>query len=128
MAQPIRRNAGAVRAYSDNLRVLMSQLAADPLDEQKSIALVSHIVERRADAAQLLDDLQAPRVRDLMLRRPLQRFLDSLFLRVSGGDTHSRRRTADARNRIVPGVHHGQLHPADRGGRRPGDEPPAARR
>ena len=47
MAQPIRRNAGAVRAYSDQLRVLMSHLAADPLDEQKSIALVSHIVERR---------------------------------------------------------------------------------
>ena len=46
MAQPIRRNAGAVRAYSDKLRVLMSQLAADPLDEQKSIALV--ISHRRA--------------------------------------------------------------------------------
>jgi hypothetical protein len=59
MAQPIRRNAGAVRAYSDQLRVLMSQLAADPLDEQKSIALVSHIVERRGGAAQLLADLQS---------------------------------------------------------------------
>ena len=58
MAQPIRRNAGAVRAYSDHLRVLMSALAAEPLDEQKSIALVSHIVERREAAAQLLDDLQ----------------------------------------------------------------------
>ncbi|MDY6869195.1 MAG: hypothetical protein SV966_00965 [Actinomycetota bacterium] len=59
MAQPIRRNSGAVRAYSDQLRVLMSQLAADPLDEQKSMALVSHIVERRGAAAQLLNDLQA---------------------------------------------------------------------
>jgi hypothetical protein len=59
MAQPIRRNAGAVRAYSDQLRILMSQLAADPLDEHKSIALVSHIVERRSAAAQLLEDLQS---------------------------------------------------------------------
>ena len=59
MAQPIRRNASAVRVYSDQLRVLMSQLAADPLDEQKSIALVSHIVERRSAAAQLLEDLQS---------------------------------------------------------------------
>ena len=59
MAQPIRRNAGAVQAYSDHLRVLMSQLAADPLDSQKSIALVSHIVERRGAAAQLLEDLQS---------------------------------------------------------------------
>jgi len=59
MAQPIRRNAGGVRAYSDQLRDLMSQLAADPLDEHKSIALVTHIVERRAAAAQLLDELQS---------------------------------------------------------------------
>jgi hypothetical protein len=59
MAQPIRRNAGAVRAYSDQLRILMSQLAADPLDEHKSIALVSHIVERRGAAARLLEDLQS---------------------------------------------------------------------
>jgi len=59
MAQPIRRNAGAVRAYSDQLRILMSQLAADPLDEHKSIVLVSHIVERRGAAARLLEDLQS---------------------------------------------------------------------
>lgn len=58
MAQPIRRNAGAVRMYTDQLRALMSQLAADPLDEHKSIALVSHIVERRDAAAPLLDELQ----------------------------------------------------------------------
>jgi len=37
----------------------MSQLAADPLDAQKSIALVSHIVERRSAAARLLEDLQS---------------------------------------------------------------------
>ena len=59
MAQPIRRHAGGVRAYSEQLRVLMSALAADPLDEQKSIALVSHIVERRGAAAQLLNELQS---------------------------------------------------------------------
>ena len=59
MAQPIRRNAGGVRAYSDQLRDLMSQLAADPLDEHTSIALVTHIIERRAAAAQLLDELQS---------------------------------------------------------------------
>ena len=46
MAQPIRRNAGAVRMYTDQLRALMSQLAADPLDEHKSIALVSHKIGR----------------------------------------------------------------------------------
>ena len=59
MAQPIRRNASAVRAYADQLRVLMSHLAADPLNEQKSIALVTHMVEGRGPAAQLLDDLQS---------------------------------------------------------------------
>ena len=59
MAQPIRRNAGGVRAYSDHLRDLMSQLPADPLNEQKSIALVTHIVERRESAAQLLEKLQS---------------------------------------------------------------------
>jgi hypothetical protein len=58
MAQPIRRNASAIRAYSDQLRVLMSHLAADPLNEDLSDALVTHIVERRQAAAQLLDDLQ----------------------------------------------------------------------
>jgi hypothetical protein len=58
MAQPIRRNASAVRAYSDQLRVLMSHLAADPLNEDLSDALVTHIVERRQAAARLLDDLQ----------------------------------------------------------------------
>lgn len=59
MVQPIRRSAGGVRAYSDHLRDLMSQLAADPLNEQKSIALVTHIVEGRDAAAQLLEDLQS---------------------------------------------------------------------
>lgn len=58
MAQPIRRNASAVRAYSDQLRVLMSHLAADPLNEALSDALITHIVERRQAAAALLDDLQ----------------------------------------------------------------------
>lgn len=58
MAQPIRRNCATVRAYSDQLRVLMSQLAADPLDEQKSVALVAHIVNNRSTAAQLFDDLE----------------------------------------------------------------------
>ena len=51
MAQPIRRSYTAVRAYSDTLRDLMSQLAADPLDERKSEALVAHIVNNRSFAA-----------------------------------------------------------------------------
>lgn len=58
MAAPIRRNASAVRAYCDDLHELMRKLAQDPLDEQKSIAVVSHIIERRAAAAHLLDELQ----------------------------------------------------------------------
>ncbi|WP_241473902.1 hypothetical protein [Mycolicibacterium neoaurum] len=58
MAQPIRRNAAGVRMYTDQLRTLMSHVADDPLNADKSIALVTHIVERRAAAAELLDELQ----------------------------------------------------------------------
>ena len=53
MAQPIRRTSAAVRAYADRLRELMDQVRADPLDEAKSVALVAHIVNNRAGAAQL---------------------------------------------------------------------------
>ncbi|MEN4449129.1 MAG: hypothetical protein EKK51_09775 [Mycolicibacterium sp.] len=58
MAQPIRRSYTAVRAYSDTLRDLMSQLAADPLDERKSEALVAHIVNNRTVAAELYEALE----------------------------------------------------------------------
>lgn len=58
MALPIRRSYTAVRAYSDQLRDLMSQLAADPLDEHKSEALVAHIVNNRSTAADLYDSLE----------------------------------------------------------------------
>ncbi|MBI2699695.1 hypothetical protein [Mycobacterium paragordonae] len=57
MAQPIRRTTTAVRAYADQLRDLMDLLRADPLDEAKSLALVTHIVNNRAAAAQLWDTL-----------------------------------------------------------------------
>ena len=62
MALPIRRTATAVRAYSEQLQDLMDQLAADPLDEMKSIALVAHIVNNRGPAAQLLDVLRTQRI------------------------------------------------------------------
>ena len=58
-AHPIRRNYSAVRAYSDRLRDLMSRLAADPLNEAKSLDVVAHIVDGRGDAAELLDDLES---------------------------------------------------------------------
>ncbi|MCH9731982.1 MAG: hypothetical protein K0U84_20300 [Actinomycetia bacterium] len=57
MASPIRRDSTGVRAYSDQLRVLMSRLSADPLDEQASTALISHIINGRSTAAQLMNDL-----------------------------------------------------------------------
>lgn len=57
MAQPIRRDHLGVRAYSDQLRVLMSQLSADPLDEHASMALVSHIVNGRGAAARMMSEL-----------------------------------------------------------------------
>lgn len=58
MAQPIRRSSTAVRAYSEHLLELMKQLTKDPLDEDKSIALVVHIVNNRAAAAELYEELQ----------------------------------------------------------------------
>lgn len=58
MAQPIRRTTTAVRAYADQLRDLMDQLRADPLDEAKSLALVTYIVNNRSAAAQLWDTLE----------------------------------------------------------------------
>ena len=58
MGQPIRRTYVAVRAYSDQLRHLMDQLRADPLDESKSVALVAHIINNRSTAAQLFDVLE----------------------------------------------------------------------
>lgn len=58
MAQPIRRSSTAVRAYSEHLFELMKQLTKDPLDEDKSIALVVHIVNNRAAAAELYEELQ----------------------------------------------------------------------
>ena len=58
MAQPIRRTHAAVRAYCDQLRDLMDQLRADPLDEPKSVALVAHIINNRSTALQLLDVLE----------------------------------------------------------------------
>lgn len=58
MAQPIRRTSAAVRAYAYQLRDLMDQLSVDPLDETKSVALVAHIINNRAAAAQLFDVLE----------------------------------------------------------------------
>lgn len=58
MAQKIRRSYTAVRAYSEQLRRLTSQLMADPLNEQKSLALVLHIVNNRSAAAELFDALE----------------------------------------------------------------------
>lgn len=59
MAEPIRRDSTAARAYCDQLRVLMSQLSADPLDEHASTAVVAHIINGRSGAARLMDDLHA---------------------------------------------------------------------
>ncbi|MBS4730585.1 hypothetical protein MSM1_20445 [Mycobacterium sp. SM1] len=58
MGQPIRRSYAAARAYSDQLRDLMDQLRADPLNESKSVALIAHIIDNRSLAAQLLDHLE----------------------------------------------------------------------
>jgi hypothetical protein len=58
MAQPIRRSSTAVRAYSEHLFDLMKQVKRDPLDEDKSIALVTHIVNNRSSAAELFDALE----------------------------------------------------------------------
>lgn len=58
MAQPIRRSYTAVRAYSDQLHELWKQVAADPLDEHKSVALVAHIVNHRSSAAELYETLE----------------------------------------------------------------------
>lgn len=59
MAQPIRRSITEVRAYADQLRALMTDLATDPLDEHKSVALVAHIVGNRSSAAAVYDALEA---------------------------------------------------------------------
>jgi hypothetical protein len=53
MAQPIRRTNAAVRAYAEQLRKLTDQVRDDPLNEVKAVALVAHIVNNRAAAAQL---------------------------------------------------------------------------
>ncbi|KEF94858.1 MULTISPECIES: hypothetical protein [Mycobacterium] len=58
MPQPIRRTHAAVRSYCDQLRELMDQLRADPLNESKSVALVAHIINNRSTALQLLDVLE----------------------------------------------------------------------
>lgn len=58
MGQPIRRTYAAVRGYTDQLRDLMDQLRADPLDESKSVALVAHIINNRGTAAQLYAALE----------------------------------------------------------------------
>lgn len=58
MAQPIRRSYTAVRAYSDQLHVLMKRLGTDPLNEDVSEALVTHIVNNRSTAAELFDALE----------------------------------------------------------------------
>jgi hypothetical protein len=57
---PIRRTHSVVRAYGARLRDLMDQLRADPLSDAKSVALIAHIVNNRATAAQLLDMLDNP--------------------------------------------------------------------
>jgi hypothetical protein len=58
MAQPIRRNHAAVRAYSDQLNALWAKVEVDPLDEPKSVALIEHIINNRSAAAQLYEALE----------------------------------------------------------------------
>lgn len=58
MGQPIRRTSAAVRAYSDTLRQLAAAAVEDPLDEAKSMALVTHVVNNRALAAQRMRELE----------------------------------------------------------------------
>jgi uncharacterized membrane-anchored protein YjiN (DUF445 family) len=53
------RHHSAVRAYTERLRALIDQVRNDPLDEARSVALVAHIVNNRAIAARLYDELQA---------------------------------------------------------------------
>lgn len=57
MGQPIRRTSAAVRAYADTLRTLAAAAVNDPLDETKSIALVTHIINNRALAAKRMREL-----------------------------------------------------------------------
>ncbi|OOK65433.1 hypothetical protein BZL29_7802 [Mycobacterium kansasii] len=58
MAQPTRRTHAAVRSYCDQLRELMDQLRADPLNEAKSVALVAHVINNRSTALQLFEVLE----------------------------------------------------------------------
>lgn len=58
MALSLRRSHSTVRAYADRLRNLMELLSDDPLDEGKSIALITHIVNNRSSAAQVLAALE----------------------------------------------------------------------
>lgn len=60
--QPLRRTYAAVRAYSDQLHALWDQVADDPLDESKSVALVAHIVNNRGSAAHLFDIAESQRL------------------------------------------------------------------
>jgi hypothetical protein len=55
--EPSRRRHSVVRAYADRLRTLLDQVRNHPLDEASSVALVTHIVENRAAAAYLHDEL-----------------------------------------------------------------------
>jgi hypothetical protein len=59
---PILRTYAAARAYCEQLRGLMDQLRADPLDESKSAALIAHIVNNRSTAAHLFDTPETPRM------------------------------------------------------------------
>lgn len=58
MAQPIRLAHAAVRAYAHQLRKHLDQVRDAPLDEAKSVALVAHIINNRAPAAQLSQVLE----------------------------------------------------------------------
>lgn len=58
MGQPIRRTSAAVRAYADTFRKLAEVAVEDPLDEAKSIALITHIINNRALAAQRMRELE----------------------------------------------------------------------
>lgn len=59
LGSPSRRHHSTVRAYTDRLRALIDQVRNDPLDENRSVALVAHIVNNRAIAARLYDELDA---------------------------------------------------------------------
>ncbi|MBO0882427.1 MAG: hypothetical protein J2P17_19265 [Mycobacterium sp.] len=62
MGEQIRRSGTAVRAYVDRLHVLMAQVGSDPLDEAKSLALVTFIVNNRGPAERSLQALEDQRV------------------------------------------------------------------